>query len=334
MQNAEKGYAEPAPMVPSDGSSLPRWYLPHHAVVNPKKPEKFRVVFDCAAKYNGLSLNDMIVRYYHLLEGHSGVAHVLASIRRRFWIVKGDAAMKRIIGKCLKCRRQLAVPTSQLMAPLPLQRVETGWHPFNKVGLDYFGPFGVKRARSVEKRYGCIFTCLQTRAVHFEVSYGLTTDSFIMALMRFVARRGTLTEIFSDNRSNFVGAAKELGVIIRSFDQTMITTQLTLLEIQWHFQPVASSHRGGVWERLIRSCRRILTAIVGEQTLTDETLHTFLLEVERILNNRPLVPCYDDIRDAEALTPNHLVLLRGNIGLELEGSFADQFRRGFRQASY
>ena len=58
--NLAKGYAQKVPEIQLRSDYLPRWYLPHHAVINPKKPEKLRVVLDCAAKFAGVSLNDMI----------------------------------------------------------------------------------------------------------------------------------------------------------------------------------------------------------------------------------------------------------------------------------
>ena len=64
-------------------------------------------------------VSDLIIRYYHVTEGHCGVAHVLSTIRACFWIAQGGAAVKRVIGGCIKCRRQNALPCKQIMSPLP-----------------------------------------------------------------------------------------------------------------------------------------------------------------------------------------------------------------------
>ena len=95
-------------------------------------------------------------------------------------------------------------------ADLPLDRVTPHEPAFTSVGVDYFGPFAVKRGRGREKRYGCMFTCLTTRAVHIETADTLDTDSFLNCLYRFMARRGEPRLLHSDNGSNFIGAEREL----------------------------------------------------------------------------------------------------------------------------
>ena len=111
-----------------------------------------------------------------------------------------------------------------------------------------FGVFSVKQGRSLVKRYGCIFTCMTVRAVHLEVLHTLSTDSFISALRRFVARRGNVGHIYSDNGTNFVGAEKALKESIRKWNQKQITEFLVQKEVDWYFNTPLASHFGGSWK--------------------------------------------------------------------------------------
>jgi hypothetical protein len=260
-------------------------------------------------------VTDLIIRHHHVSEGHVGASHVLAAVRKRFWIVKGMASVRRVLHSCIQCKLLYPKPCEQIMAALPPFRISGGGYPFRTSGVDYFGPFCVKLGRSELKRYGCIFTCLQTRAVHLEVTHSMSTDSFVMALIRFISRRGAPEVIFSDNGTNFVGADRELRNKFRDIDFNCISNEMVCRRIEWRFNPPLASHRGGVWERMIRSTRRILTAITRLQVVNDETLSTYLTEVERIINDRPLVPVYDDPTCPEVLRPNDLLLLRSNPGL-------------------
>ena len=97
------------------------------------------------------------------------------------------------------------------MANLLVECLEANLPPFTNVGMDYFGPLMVKRGRAEVKRYGVIFTCLVSRAVHLEVASSLDTDSAINAIRRFTARRGPVKHMRSDNGTNLVGAEKELS---------------------------------------------------------------------------------------------------------------------------
>ncbi|VDP43731.1 unnamed protein product [Schistosoma mattheei] len=102
--------------------------------------------------------------------------------------------------------------------------------------------------------------------------------------------------------------------------------------IEWYYNIPYASHRGGIWERIIRSIRRILSAVSDEQTTSYETLTTYLTEVERILNDRPLVPVYDDPEQLETLSPNNLLLLRKPNLNQIEISLRERYSRQWRQA--
>lgn len=115
------------------------------------------------------------------------------------------------------------------MAKLPRARLASYSAPFTYTGLDFFGPILVNVNRHSEKRYGCIFTCLTIRAVHIEVAHSLTTNSCILAIRNFMARRGIPHEFYSDNGTNFVGAERELREALAEVDQNEIVKNSLLL---------------------------------------------------------------------------------------------------------
>ena len=260
-------------------------------------------------------LTELIVNHYHVQAGHSGLNHTLSLVTQHYWIVKGTSAVKRILRQCAHCRLRNAKPGQQIMAELPRQRLGLEMHPFTFTGVDFFGPFLVRYKRSEVKRYGCLFTCLTTRAVHLELAEDLSTDAFINVLRRFVCRRGPVTNIYSDNGTNFVGAERLLREAIQNWNHHKVESFLQQKEIQWHFNPPTASHMGGAWERMIRSVRRILLSLASERTLTDDQLHTLLLETESILNSRPLIPVTMDDDNATPLTPDHLLKLNSACNL-------------------
>ncbi|PIK40461.1 hypothetical protein BSL78_22688 [Apostichopus japonicus] len=99
-----------------------------------------------------------------------------------------------------------------------------------------------------------------------------------------MARRGHVQELYSDNGTNFVGANKELKSALQELDENQINRFASNHGLKWKFNPPAASHFGGVWERQIRTVRKVLSGILSEQylrtTQSDEQLHTFLCEVE------------------------------------------------------
>jgi hypothetical protein len=142
--------------------------------------------------------------------------------------------------------------------------------------------------------------------------------------------------IRSDNGTNFVGAANELRHAVEKLNQSNIDDFLRQRAIQWQFNPPAASHMGGVWERQIRSVRKILNSLMKEQSVDDEGLTTLMCLVEAIINSRPLTTTSDDHRDLEPLTPNHLLLLRAGATVST-GEFVkeDLFsRKRWRQVQY
>lgn len=170
------------------------------------------------------------------------------------------------------------------MGDLPSARLEHHRRPFSYCGLDYFGPITTCVGRRREKRYVGLFTCLVTRAVHLEVVNSLSTDAALMCLRRFIARRGTPTEVWSDNDTAFVGSNNQL----RKQYNEAISTFAANERLSWRFIPPAAPFMGGCWERLIRSVKTSLKITLRDRTPSDEVFRTFLAEVEALVNSRPL----------------------------------------------
>lgn len=260
------------------------------------------------SKHSGVAT--LILRDIHQRTGHCGRSYVLAQLRCRYWIPKANSAIRKIINKCTVCRRINGKVGEQKMANLPEDRLLPDKPPFTNTGVDFFGPFDVKRGRSTIKKYGVMFTCLTLRAVHIEVADSLDTDSCINAIRRFVCRRGQVTIMRSDNGTNFVAAERELREAIQRLDNDKIEKALQPKGIKWIFNSPAASHQGGIWERQIRTVRKILNSLLKEQAVNDDCLLTIMCEVESIINGRPLTTISDDVNDVEPLTPNHLLLLK------------------------
>ena len=280
---------------------------------------------------------DLIIADAHERSGHVGRQHVMAELRKTYWALRANTAVRRVLKDCLSCHRLQRPTEQQKMADLPEDRVEEGHAPFYSTGVDYFGPFFVRRGRAQVKKYGVIFTCLAVRAVHLELADSLSTDSFICALRRFVARRGPVRLIRSDQGTNLKGAEKELKqeVDLLLSEGSTIKKAMMNKGIEWKFNAPGASHHGGVWERMIRSVRKIMQSLMNEQSFTDETLHTLLCEVECIINNRPLVPVSADPKDELPITPNHILHLR-SVNL-LDGDSNDTDMCGpkrWKQAAY
>ena len=249
----------------------------------------------------------------HEAFAHAGQNFVVAVLRHKYWIVHSNRLVRSITRNCVKCKKIAAKPMTQIMADLPQERMTAG-RPFECTGTDCFGPFQVRIGRSTVKRWGAVFTCMASRAVHIEVLSTMETDSFVNALRRFLSRRGHVRKIFSDNGTNLVGTEKLLKDELKKLNATAITREMETRGVEWHFNPPHASHFGGAWERQIRSIRRVLNGLGLVQVMSDETLCTLMCEAEAVLNARPLTRVMDDPEEVRPLTPGMLLTQDGAPG--------------------
>ena len=304
--------------------------------------------FDYSIKHpiiisNDSQLHITIARWYHEKTNHCGRGITLNAIRSAgYWILGCTSVVKGLIFKCVPCKKLRCRPADQQMANLPEDRLQES-APFSFAGVDVFGPFTIKEGRKSLKRYGLLFTCLSSRAVHLESLCTLETDSFIQALRRLISRRGNVSILRSDRGTNFIGADRELRMLFDEMDHHRIQRFMQASGgdwIVWKFNPPKSSHMGGVWERQIRTVRGILTHLMANHgdMLNDECFRTFLCEAECIVNSRPLT--YETLGDAQSplpISPMNLLTLKSQLVLPPPGSFEDSSlycRRRWRRVQY
>ena len=234
-----------------------------------------------------------LIRHIHFRHLHAGVEQVLGESRRRFWVTKGRRSVTRVVRACVDCQKQFKRPESQLMAPLPEVRTKMCL-PFENSGVDVFGPASCKIVgRAFHKVYVALFTCMATRAVHFEVLRSMSASCFIDALLRFQARRPAIRHLFSDNGSNFTAAEKEIHAEINAWNLSALP-EMRLTGVQWTFNPPVAPHRGGVWERLVQSAKKHLAFVLQQDHLHIETFATVLAQAELAMNSRPITHVSDE----------------------------------------
>ncbi|XP_030766848.1 uncharacterized protein LOC115890687 [Sitophilus oryzae] len=152
-----------------------------------------------------------------------------------------------------------------IMGDIPAVRLSQV-KPFSEVGCDYGGPFSLLRYRArgdkSYKAYICLFVCMATKALHLELVSDLSSETFLVALRRFISRRGRCNHIYSDCGTNFVGASRELINMLKSAAEQE--------QISWHFNPPSAPHFGDLWEAGIKSVKLTLKRVIGDQLLTNE----------------------------------------------------------------
>jgi transposase InsO family protein len=254
------------------------------------------------------NLTELIIMDAHRRALHMGSNSTIALVRTKFWVPKLRQLVRQLLRNCIVCRKLngKAYPP-QPAPPLPKFRVVFE-EPFSSTGLDFAGPLYIKTKcaqNPFSKVYFLLLTCSASRAIHLELVPDMTSSSCVRALRRFIARRGVPNLIFSDNAKTFKAAETKAFALDRG--------------IKWRYNLTEAPWTGGVFERMIGVTKRSLRKVLGRACVTYEELETILVEVESIINDRPI--SYIDTSDtSEALTPNHLLYGRRLAALVDEAS--------------
>lgn len=133
-------------------------------------------------------LTTLFVLEAHQRVLHDGVRETLAELRSQYWVVRGRQIVKKLLHKCVTCRRYEGAPCKEISPPpLPDHRVTTS-RPFQTTGVDFAGPMYVRTADAsgTAKTWMILYTCSTTRAVHLDLVQGMSTEEVSGVLWRGV----------------------------------------------------------------------------------------------------------------------------------------------------
>ena len=232
-------------------------------------------------------LTQLIIRDAHRQVEHQGFQYTWAKLREKYFIYQGRAVVKTICLHCSYCRRRHPRPMKPPMAGLHASRLRVNLPPWTETGMDHFGPFEVARN---QKRWGLIFICLTTRAIHLEDVDGLGSEPFCHALDRFMSRRRRPEILRSDMGTAFVSLPKLQEKTCEAYAQELSLEALKKFRLDLRFNPAEAPHWGGSWERMIQEVKKILQSTMDSwkgKWRRDE-FRTFLVRAEAILNRRPI----------------------------------------------
>ena len=239
-------------------------------------------------------LTTSILSDVHSSVFHQGRLITQAALRRSgYHILNPRSAVSSFIHNCHACRLIRADTCSQMMAPLPRDRVER-IAPFEVSGMDVFGHYYIhdgkstRRTTATKKVWVLLFTCMYSRAVHLEVLTSMDTPTFMMAFRRFTAIRGKCRLIRSDHGSNFIGSINQIEEAI---EEKELREGLRSRDCEWQLIPPKSPHCGGSWEKKVASVKKVMSAclqLLGTRFLSRNEFSTLVQESASIINQTPL----------------------------------------------
>ncbi|EYC41341.1 hypothetical protein Y032_0573g167 [Ancylostoma ceylanicum] len=249
-------------------------------------------------------LTRLVVLQVHTSLYHQGVYSTVAHLCTRFFIPFTYGNVGKFLSTCVICKEVTSCPQQYPdTSSLPAERVTIS-RPFQKVGLDYLGPIYCRDTGDINSKvWICLITCMATRALHLEVVNSDSTQDFLLAFRRFLVRRGT-PELVYTNCATDDGKEALNKIFFEHGLWDKIQQFSTIYKITWKFVTCVSPWKEGFYERLVALFKSAFSKALGDRLLKQDQLHTVVVEIEKIINSRPITPYCEKSSLIQVLRPH------------------------------
>ena len=252
------------------------------------------------------------IHWYHPDVRHSGLESTLRETNRVAYIIGGRDLLKTMKEACARCRYLHKQEVKVAMGPQHESHLCIA-PAFYNTQVDLCGPFesysnANKRAKL--KIWFVIFCCSTTGAVDSKVMEDYSTDSFILAFIRFACRYGYPFNVFPDAGSQLIKGCKDM---VLSFSNIKYKLEVEY-GVQFNTCPVGSHYVHGKVERKIREVRKSVEKEIQNQRLSIIRWETLGQQIANSINNMPIGigNKSDCLENLDLITPNRLLLGRNN----------------------
>ena len=210
--------------------------------------------YDCENKFpillpRNAYITKLIILNAHKAVKHYGIGATMGYLRNQFWITSMRCTVRKLLSKCVTCRKVNGCPYPTPDAPpLPEFRLDET-KPYSAVAIDFTGHLMVKEGKNIRKVYICLFTCCSTRNIHLEIVPDMTTEAFLRAFRRFCAAYSVPCLIYCDNAKTFKSSETELNRLYEIVSGHDTQKHLADKRIQFKYIPVEASWMAGVPSR-------------------------------------------------------------------------------------
>ena len=251
------------------------------------------------------------VHWYDPDANHSGVETLWRYVLKNVYIMEGRSLVKSFKDQCTRCRYLMKKAIAVAMGPKSCDNLCIA-PPFYNTQVDMFGPFNSYsnvNKRAAAKIWFVIFCCCVTGAVDVKVAADYTTESFILAFLRFSCKVGFPRKLMPDAGSQLIKGCE--NVILSFYD---IHNNLSEFGVEFEQCPVGAHYMHGKVERKIKDVKFTFSKHLLNQRLSIIQWETLGCQVANTLNNLPIGigNVARDLEHIDLITPNRLLMGRNN----------------------